>query len=41
MTLTRILICGKAHLLEDKQIPSVGIFDEAKNDTILGGSFKL
>ena len=28
---------GKAHLLEDKQIPSVGIFDEAKNVTILGG----
>ena len=34
--LTRILIGGKAHLLEDKQISSVGIFDEAKNDTILG-----
>ena len=34
--LTCILIGIKAHLLEDKQISSVRVFDETKNDTILG-----
>jgi hypothetical protein len=27
----------KAHLLEDKQISSVRVYDEAKNDPFLGG----
>ena len=27
----------KAHLLEDKQISSVRVYDEAKNVTLLGG----
>ena len=36
MTLTCILIRIKAHLLEDKQISSVKVFDEAKNVTFLG-----
>ena len=35
--LTCILICIKAHLLKDKQIPSVGKFDEAKSVTLLRG----
>ncbi|GJX49534.1 hypothetical protein Tco_0276379 [Tanacetum coccineum] len=26
--------CRKAHLLEDKQIPGVGVFDEDKNATL-------
>ena len=39
--LTCILICIKAHLLGDKQIPSVGIFDEAKSVTFLRGHLSL
>ena len=35
--LTCILIRIKAHLLEDKQISSVRVFDEAKSVTLLGG----
>ena len=35
--LTRILIGGKAHLLEDKQIPNVGIFDKDLFGTFLRG----
>ena len=37
MTLTCILIRIKAHFLEDKQISSVSVYDEAKNDPFLGG----
>ena len=35
--LTCILIRIKAHLLEDKQISSVRVFDEAKSVPLLGG----
>ena len=35
--LTRILSRIKAHLLKDKQISSVRVYDEAKNDPFLGG----
>ena len=35
--LTCILISIKAHLLEDKQISSLRVYDEAKNDPFLGG----
>ena len=35
--LTCILIRIKAHLLEDKQISSVRVFDEAKNEPLLRG----
>ena len=37
MTLTYILSRIKAHLLEDKQISSVRVYDEAKNEPLLGG----
>ena len=35
--LTCILIRIKAHLLEDKQISNVRVFDEAKSVPLLGG----
>ena len=35
--LTCLLIRIKAHLLEDKQISSVRVYDEAKNEPLLGG----
>ena len=35
--LTCIFIGGKAHLFEDKQISSVGIYDKSKNEPFLGG----
>ena len=41
LPLIRILICIKAHLLGDKQIPSVGIFDEAKSEPFLQGHLSL
>ena len=37
MTLAHILIGIKAHMLEDKQISSVRVFDEVKSVTLLGG----
>ena len=37
MTSNLNLIRIKAHLLEDKQISSVRVFDETKNVTLLGG----
>ena len=38
LPLTCILIRIKAHLLEDKQISNVRVFDETKNVTFLGVS---